>query len=83
MADRLINENDALALIQARLETHERLLNNKYASQADRRVLASNIAVLRRVVEDLASVPDANMTEADMARVANDAAEPGALSCVG
>lgn len=45
-----------LAAIDARIEAMEKLTTNKYASQADRRVLASSVSALMKAREDIADL---------------------------
>jgi hypothetical protein len=84
MADRLVNENDVLALIDAKIDACDRLLSNPLTRQMDRKMLASNISVLRTIAGHLEFIPEASLTETDMARIAadNDAGQPGALECL-
>ena len=74
MADRLINENAVMALIDARLEVLERLSTNAYAKAADRRTLATSISVLLKVKAELPSLPTEDYTEADKRAMLVDAA---------
>jgi hypothetical protein len=53
----LLDKSDVLAAIDARLAQAEGLIDNQYAKQADRRVLASNISALRKVREDVEGLP--------------------------
>lgn len=69
MADRLINENAVMALIDERINRAMALLQNPLASKRDKSGVEPVIHAMQRLREEVEEVEDAEYTEGDLAAI--------------
>lgn len=65
MADRLINEDAVLALIDRRIAAAQRLQTNPCAKAADKRQLEAVVNAMQRLQEETRELPAEEYTEGD------------------
>lgn len=85
MADRLINENAVLALIDRRIAAAQRLQTNLHCKSADKRQLEAVVNAMQRLQDEVGELPTETETEDDLAArfnelAANDIPADGAES---
>lgn len=80
MADRLINENAVLALIDARIASAQNLQTNPLTRAADKRQLEAVVNAMQRLQAEVRELDDAEYTEGDIARMFAEAAANDALA---
>jgi hypothetical protein len=83
VADRLINENAVLALIDARIAAAQRLQTSPLCRPVQRRELEGVVNAMQRLTDEVKALDDAEYTEGDIARMfsaANDADREDALA---